>query len=82
MILRDGSWGELEPGRYIADHAGHVWRINAEQSGWFQLVDAQGVTAVVQRLAPATPVKVFDLTEQEAIDLLGRVLGAVPLHDP
>lgn len=74
MILRPGTRAELEVGMYLADAAGKTWKVNAESQGWLQLVDAQGNLQPVL-LDPATPVRIFEMTEQDALDLVSRELG-------
>lgn len=80
MTLRDGTWGELEVGCYIADPAGKPYMVKDQRDGWTLLVDAQGVETPVAPQPSSMAVKIYVLDEHEAIALVTEHLGAQVLY--
>lgn len=83
MILRNGTWADLVVGKYIVDRSDHTWKVvDIDAAGTVALIDAQGVEASLPPMPPGHPIRIFDLTEQEAMDLAAAVLGATPVEAP
>lgn len=71
-----GRWSDLHIDSYLRDKQGTVWRICAEDRGWFRAKNRQGDFTTLSPKPADTPVTILEQTEADCIPLLRDALGA------
>lgn len=73
MIRRTGRWRDVEPGNYVKDATGKVWKVVRWNHITATLQDREGAQGTA-RPNPYDSVEILTPTMDEAIDIVKRVL--------
>lgn len=75
MIVRPGTWDEVEPGVFVQAPDGTMWFCREMRQGWRQLIDKTGRRMSIPPQLPGTPATLIVPSTEEAIRLLLDELG-------
>lgn len=80
MERRDGRWRDVEPGNYVRDKDGKVWRVDRWNHSTAHITDKDGRRATV-RPNPYNKVQILTPTMEETVSVVERILGGVVISD-
>ena len=80
MERRDGRWRDVEPGNYVRDQTGKVWRVDSWNHSTAHITDRGGRRATA-RPNPYDKVQILTPTMEEAVSVVERILGGVVISD-